>query len=166
MKLFVVRHGIAVDRGEPTCPADPDRFLTEEGIEKTAQVAKAVAALGEKADVLISSPYVRAVQTAELFAAALHRSKDKIRRSEALLPGTDPLLLFRELAREKGTTAIFVFGHAPQLDEVIAYAVGSKRPVPELKKAGVAQVDLKRVSPPTGVLVWVCPPKVLRRSGK
>jgi phosphohistidine phosphatase len=166
MKLFVVRHGIAIDRGEPNCPVDPDRFLTEEGIEKTAQVAKAVAALGEKADVLISSPYVRAVQTAELFAAALRCSKDKIRRSEALLPGTDPLLLFRELAREKATAAVFVFGHAPQLDEVIAYAVGTKRPVTQLKKAGVAQVDFKRVSPPTGVLVWVCPPKVLRRGGK
>lgn len=166
MKLFVVRHGIAIERGEPNCPADPDRFLTEEGIEKTTQVAKAVAALREKADLLISSPYVRSVQTAEIFASALRHAKEKIRRSDALLPGADPLLLFRELALEKGTASIFVFGHAPQLDEVIAYSAGSKHPVTELKKAGIAQIELTRVSPPAGILVWVCPPKLLRRRGK
>jgi phosphohistidine phosphatase len=163
MKLFVVRHGIAIDRKAPDCPPDPERFLTEDGIKKTAQVAKAVAALGEKADLLISSPYVRATQTAEIFAAALGHVQGKIRRSETLLPGADPLLLFRELEQEKATDSVFVFGHAPQLDEVIAYAIGSKRTVTELKKAGVAQIELKKVSPPAGVLVWVCPPKVLRR---
>ena len=166
MQLFVVRHGIAIARGETNCPADADRFLTDEGIEKTTQVAKAVAALGERADLLVSSPYVRAMQTAEIFASALRHAKNKIRQSEALLPGADPLLLFRELARERGTASVFVFGHAPQLDEVIGYAVGSKRPVTELKKTGIAQIELTRVSPPTGILVWVCPPKLLRRWGK
>jgi phosphohistidine phosphatase len=166
MKLFVVRHGIAIDRKAPDCPPDPERFLTEDGVKKTAQVAKAVATLGEKADLLISSPYVRATQTAEIFAASLGHAEGKIRRSETLLPGTDPLLLFRELAKEKETDSVFVFGHAPQLDEVIAYAIGSKRTVTAMKKAGVAQIELKKVSPPAGVLVWVCPPKVLRRRGR
>jgi len=166
MNLFVVRHGIAIDRTDPGCPADPDRFLTEEGIEKTAQVAKGVAELGGKPDALISSPYVRAVQTAELFAAAMRFAKAKIRRSEALLPSSDPLMLFRELAREKTGASIFLFGHAPQLDEVIAFAVGSKRTVTQLKKAGVAKIELSRVSPPLGMLVWLGSPKLLRRSGK
>ena len=70
MEIYVVRHGIAIDREDPKCPPDPERYLTEEGIEKTKRVAAAVAALSSTPDVLLSSPYVRATQTAEIFAAA------------------------------------------------------------------------------------------------
>ncbi len=157
---------MAIDRNAPKCPPDPERFLTDEGVEKTRQVAQGVVALCEGADLLVSSPYVRAMQTAEIFAEALEFPKRQIRQSEALLPGKDPLLIFRELAREKPASAVFLFGHAPQLDEVVAYALGSKHSVTALKKAGVARIELKRVSPPAGILVWVCPPKVLRRSGQ
>jgi phosphohistidine phosphatase len=166
MELYVVRHGIAIDREDPKCPPDPERYLTEEGIEKTKRVAAAVAALGASPDLLLSSPYVRAMQTAEIFASALDYSKQKIRQTDLLLPGTEPLLLFRELAKDKHTSTLFVFGHAPQLDDIIAAALGSKHHITSLKKAGVALVELKRVSPPNGQLVWLATPKVLRRAGK
>jgi phosphohistidine phosphatase len=166
MQLYIVRHGIAVDREDPKCPPDPERHLTEEGVEKTKQVAAGVVALGVKADLLFTSPYVRAAQTAEIFAAALDYAKQKIRQSNLLLPGTEPTLLFRELAKERQASSVFLFGHAPQLDEVIATALGSKRHFTALKKAGVAHVELKRVSPPIGVLVWLATPKLLRRAGK
>jgi phosphohistidine phosphatase len=166
MEIYVVRHGIAIDREDPKCPPDPERYLTEEGIEKTKRVAAAVAALGVSPDLLLSSPYVRAMQTAELFASALDYSKQKIRRTDLLLPGTEPSLLFRELAKDKQTSTLFVFGHAPQLDDIIAAALGSKHHITSLKKAGVALIELKRVSPPNGQLVWLATPKVLRRSGK
>src|SRR2546430_16824634 len=68
--------------------------------------------------------YTRAVQTAEIFADALDYSKQKIRRSELLLPGAEPTLLFRELARDKQASSIFLFGHAPHLDDVIATEIG------------------------------------------
>jgi phosphohistidine phosphatase len=129
-------------------------------------VAAAVAALGVSPDLLLSSPYVRAMQTAELFASALDYSKQKIRRTDLLLPGTEPSLLFRELAKDKQTSTLFVFGHAPQLDDIIAAALGSKHHITSLKKAGVALIELKRVSPPNGQLVWLATPKMLRRSGK
>ncbi len=166
MQLYIVRHGIAVDREDPKCPPDPERYLTEEGVEKTKQVAAEVAALGVTADLLFTSPYVRAAQTAEIFAAALDYAKQKIRHSNLLLPGTEPTLLFRELAKERQASSVFLFGHAPQLDDIIATALGSKRHFTALKKAGVAQVELKRVSPPMGVLVWLATPKLLRRAGK
>jgi phosphohistidine phosphatase len=166
MQLYIVRHGIAIDREDPKCPPDPERYLTEEGVEKTEQVAKGVAAFGATADLLITSPYVRAVQTAEIFAAALDYAKQKIRRIDLLLPGAEPSLLFRELAREKQASSVFLFGHAPQLDDVIATALGSKRHLTALKKGGVALVELKRLSPPIGVLVWLATPKLLRRAGK
>jgi phosphohistidine phosphatase len=166
MQLYIVRHGIAVDREDPKCPPDPQRYLTEEGVEKTKQVAKGLATLGVTADLLLSSPYVRAAQTAEIFAAALDYAKQKIRRTDLLLPGAEPSLLFRELAKDRQASSVFLFGHAPQLDDVLATSLGSKRHVTSLKKAGVALIELKRVSPPIGALVWLATPKLLRRAGK
>jgi phosphohistidine phosphatase len=166
MQLYVVRHGIAIDRENPKCPPDPERYLTEEGVEKTKQVAKGVAALGATVDLMLSSPYVRAMQTAEIFAGALEYAKQKIRRTDLLLPGGEPSMLFRELAKDKQSSSIFLFGHAPQLDDMIATALGSRHHVTSLKKAGVALIELKRVSPPSAQLVWLAPPKLLRKAGK
>src|ERR1700676_2234798 len=166
MQLYIVRHGIAIDREAPKCPADPERYLTEEGKEKTLQVAKGLAALGAAADLFLSSPYLRAMQTAEIFADELEYSKQKIRRTDLLLLGAEAALLFRELAKDKDSASIFLFGHAPQLDDVIATALGSKHRLTALKKAGVALVELKRISPPAGQLLWLATPKLLRRAGK
>ena len=166
MQLYVVRHGIAIDREDPKCPPDPERYLTEEGVEKTRQVAKGMAALGIRGNLFLTSPYVRATQTAEIFARELDYAKQKIRRTDLLLPGAESSLLFRELAKDKQASSIFLFGHAPQLDDVIATALGSKKHITALKKAGVALVELKRVSPPIALLVWVAIPKLLRRAGR
>ncbi len=163
MELYIVRHGIAIDREDPKSPADPERYLTEEGIDKTKQIAKRVAGLKVSPDLLISSPYVRAMQTAELFAAAFDYPKQKIRRSDSLLPGTEASHFFKEIAREKNSSAIFCFGHAPHLDELIATALGSKHHITQLKKAGVAAIELKRLTPPSGQLLWLATPKLLRK---
>jgi phosphohistidine phosphatase len=166
MELYIVRHGIAVDREDPKCPADPDRFLTNEGIEKTQQVARGAAEVAAIPDLMMSSPYRRAFETAQIFAAVLEYPKQKIRESELLLPGAEPLQLFRELSKDKTLSTVFVFGHAPHLDDLIATALGTKHHISSLKKAGVALVELKRLVPPSGVLVWLAIPKLLRKAGK
>src|SRR6266446_6156897 len=166
MQIYIVRHGIAIDREDPKCPPDPERYLTEEGLEKTKQVAKGMAALGVTSDLFLTSPYVRAMQTAEIFASALDYAKQKIRRPDFLLPGAEPSQLFRELVKQRQASTVFLFGHAPQLDDVIAAALGSKKHLTALKKAGVAFVELKRLSPPIAELVWLATPKLLRRAGK
>ena len=77
MILYLVRHGIAVDPNDPKSPSEPERPLTAKGVQKTRAAALGLQALGVKPDVLITSPYVRAAQTAEIFAEALgfHRRK-------------------------------------------------------------------------------------------
>ena len=87
MQLYIVRHGIAIDREDPKCPPDPERFLTPEGVDKAKQVAKGVAEIGAVPDLMLSSPYVRAFQTAEIFATALEYTKNKIQKTELLVPG-------------------------------------------------------------------------------
>ena len=166
MELYIVRHGIAIDREDPKCPADPERFLTEEGIEKSRQAAKGVAEIASVPDLILTSPYLRALQTAELFADVLEYSKNKIRKSDLLLPGAEPMQLFRELAKDKELSSVFVVGHAPHLDDVLATAIGTKHHISALKKSGVAFVELKRLVPPSGELVWLATPKLLRKAGK
>ena len=166
MQLYVVRHGIAIDREAPKAPPDPERYLTDEGKEKTRQVAKAVARLGVVADIFWSSPYVRAVQTAEIFATELDYPQQKIRRTDLLLPSADAMMLFRELSTDKDAGTAFVFGHGPHIDDVVATAVGFKHQFTSLKKAGVAVVELRRIAPPSGQLIWLGTPKLLRHVGK
>jgi phosphohistidine phosphatase len=163
MLLYLVRHGIAIDRDDPKCPAEAERYLTEEGIKKTREVARGVASLVEAPDLLISSPYVRAWQTAELFAAAFKIAKQKIRKTELLLPGSDVAALFREFAKHKDVESVMCFGHAPHLDEVIAAVLRSKSDGTSLKKAGIACLELRRVAPPSGVLSWLATPKLLKK---
>ena len=76
------------------------------------------------------------------------------------------MLFYRELAKDKHSSTIFCFGHAPQLDDLIAAGLGSKHHVTALKKAGIALLELKRISPPNGQLVWLSTPKLLRKAGK
>ena len=162
MKLYIVRHGIAIDREDPKCPSESERYLTEEGIAKTRVVARGVAALAN-ADLLITSPYVRALQTAEIFAAALKYPKQKILQTEVLLPGTDPLVFYRELAHHKNRESVFCFGHAPHLDELLAAGLGLKKDITQLKKAGVAGLELHKISPPAATLLFLAPPKLFKK---
>lgn len=166
MELYIVRHGIAIDREDPKCPADPERFLTDEGREKSRQAAEGVAEIASIPDLILTSPYLRAAQTAEVFADILEYSKNKIRKSEFLLPGAEPMQLFREIAKDKDLSSVFIFGHAPHLDDVLATAVGTKHHISSLKKAGVAFVELKRLVPPSGELIWLATPKLLRKAAK
>jgi phosphohistidine phosphatase len=163
MQLYIVRHGIAIDREDPKSPAEAERYLTEEGIAKTKQVAKGIAALGVHADLMVSSPYLRAMQTAAIFASALDYPEHKIRQSESLLPGAEPVAFLRELAREKNASSVFCFGHAPHVDGLLGATVGAPRHITSMKKAGVAFVELKRVSPPNGQVVWLVTPKLFRK---
>lgn len=164
MRLYIVRHGIAIDREDPKCPPEAERYLTEKGIAKTEVVAKAFAKLGVEADLLFSSPYVRAMQTAAIFAGALTYPKQKIARTETLLPGAEPQAFYRELARQKEADCVVCFGHAPNVDQLLAAAIGAKKEATEMKKAGVAALELHRISPPAGTLVWLGTPKLLRAS--
>src|SRR6202050_789188 len=120
MILYIVRHGIAVDRTDPKSPAEPERPLTAEGVKKTRSAALGLRSLGAKPDVLITSPYVRAAQTAEIFAEALGFSPQKIRTHEALKPAGNPADIVKEAIRLRAKE-VMCFGHAPQLDLMIAH---------------------------------------------
>jgi len=133
--LYLVRHGIAVDRSDPKSPPEAERPLTAKGIQKTRAAALGFSDLVAKPDIWITSPYVRAVQTAEIFAEALGFSPDKIRVSEALKPAANPAEIVKEVLRLRAKE-VACFGHAPHLDLTIAHLSGARSVFTELKKAG------------------------------
>jgi phosphohistidine phosphatase len=162
MLLYLMRHGIAIDRDDPECPPEPERHLTPKGIEKTRAAAHGLLAMKVHPELVLSSPYLRAVQTAEIACVALEIPVSKIKRTDALLPGASPLMLFDEVAKAK-VDEIICFGHAPNMDELIAYALHAPKPCTELKKAGVACIDLNSTSPVDGTLMWLLTARALRQ---
>jgi|SRR5580658_472778 phosphohistidine phosphatase len=161
MILYLVRHGIAIERTDPNCPPEIERFLTREGIKKTREVAEGVHALGVRPTVFITSPYVRAVQTAQIFAEVFEFARDKIRESAELRPGSGPSEFGKELAHVKAREVI-AFGHAPHMDQIIAHFVGARGVFTALKKAGVAALEFEAPAAAKATLAWLLPPKVLR----
>ena len=121
MILYLVRHGIAVDRTDPKCPQEAERPLTARGVQKTRSAALGMKELGATPDILITSPYVRAAQTAEIFAEALGYSPEKIRVSEALKPAENPATIMNEISRMRAKE-LMLCGHAPHLDLLISLA--------------------------------------------
>ena len=110
---------------------------------------------------LITSPYVRAAQTAEIFAEALGFSPEKIRVSDALKPAQNPAEILKEISHLKAKE-VALFGHAPHLDMLIAQLAGSRGPFTELKKAGAA--CLEQASPHSRWnLKWMLTAKFLRK---
>lgn len=161
MILYIVRHGIAVDKTDPKAPPDPERPLTAKGIQKTRAAALGLKELGVKPEVLITSPYVRAAQTAEIFAEALGFSTGKVRVTDSLKPPANPADFIKELAHLKGKE-VMCFGHAPHLDQLIAQMVGARAVFTELKKAGAACLE-RTGTHSTWRVVSILTPKVLRQ---
>lgn len=165
MHLYLIRHGIAIDRDDPKCPPDTERPLTPEGIKKSKAVALGLAAIGVHPDAVLTSPWLRASQTADIFCEVMGFSSKKITHVDALKGTSPPSDLFRELAKLRAKD-VFCFGHEPHLHLVIGQVLHTGTRITELKKAGVAFLNLDHVSPPHGQLLALYPPKTLRLLGK
>ncbi|RPI07837.1 MAG: phosphohistidine phosphatase SixA, partial [Zetaproteobacteria bacterium] len=115
MDLYVLRHAIAVAREDESVSHDSDRPLTEKGIAKLRRVTRGMRALGLSFDLILTSPYRRARQTAEIVAAAMGAGK-ALDRTPHLAPDGDPRALIHLVRSRIGTNAsILVVGHEPYL---------------------------------------------------
>src|SRR4051812_47668749 len=116
MRLYLMRHGLAIDRDDPECPPEPERYLLPKGIDRSREVARALGALGVKPAILLTSPYVRAVQTGEAFCKELELNEKDLNATESLKPEAKPSRLAEELGKLSADEVI-CFGHAPHLDD-------------------------------------------------
>ena len=165
MHVYLVRHGIAMDREDPNCPPDTQRPLTPKGMKRSHAVALGLRALKVKPDAVLTSPWLRAVQTAEIFSEVMGFSSKKIVQVDALKGTSTPAELFRELAKLRASS-VLCFGHEPHLHLVIGQVLHTNAKITELKKAGVACLEMDHISPPQGQLIALYPPSTLRLLGK
>jgi len=155
MQLYFLRHGLA-DWPDWDSARDGERPLTDEGIEKMKAEAKAIQRLGVQLDAILSSPLVRARQTAEAVARRLDMD---VIEDAALAPGFDAERLRGILRRHARAGALMLVGHEPDFGRSVAHLIGGGRVA--MKKGGLARVDLESLEPPSGTLVWLLAPKVL-----
>ena len=156
MELYFLRHAIAADEG-PEGTGDAGRPLTKEGIAKMKAVARGLHKLGLQLDVLLSSPLVRAHATAEIVARELG---PELQLSDALAPGCDTERLFGLLGEHRAAERVMCVGHEPDFSTIVGGLTGGSRV--ELKKGGLARVDIEVLEEGAGTLVWLLTPKIMR----
>ena len=155
MKLYFFRHGIAEDSQGPEFD-DFARRLTDKGVERIEFAGAALAKLGVKPTHLYSSPRVRARQTADILAKALNIA---VTVREEVNFGFNNTLIEPLIATLTGEDEVMFVGHEPDLSVTISVMIGGG--AVEMRKGGVARVDLISHSPLRGTLVWVLTPKVM-----
>ncbi len=163
MQLWVVRHAIAISRDDPDCPPDPDRALTERGRRRMEEAAIGLRKLEVLPQRILTSPYLRARETAEIIAETLPFPV-VVEETESLEPDQDPMVLLGELGRSRDAPTL-VCGHAPHLDGLIARVVDAPREFTRLKKGGAVGLELPGGPLSPGILHWSLPPRSLRQLG-
>ena len=163
-EFYIMRHGIAVIRGATSMVDDAKRPLTPEGKQKMREIASGLVRAGLEADWIVSSPLVRAVETAELVADA-QESKPPLDLCEALRPGGDPEALVTYLAKRSNRRRVLVVGHEPDLSQLAARLIGAGRNANmPFKKGGCCLITFSVFPPKSpGRLVWWLPPRVIRK---
>jgi phosphohistidine phosphatase len=162
--LYIMRHGLAVTRGSVRFSDDAQRPLVPEGKEKMREIAEGLKRMGFEVDWIVSSPLVRAVETAGIIADSL-ASSAPVDVCEAMRPGGSPEEVIAFLAKRPSRTRVLVVGHEPDLSELAARLIGAGSHANlALKKGGCCMISFDEFPPRSpGQLVWWLTPRLLRK---
>ncbi|MEH1779037.1 MAG: phosphohistidine phosphatase SixA [Nostoc sp.] len=163
MELYLIRHGIAEDQGLGI--KDEDRSLTKEGRQKTEKVAQKLVKLGLSFDFILTSPLVRARQTAEILIA--EKLSSQLEESSHLAPDGQISSWLKDWLEPRNysqNTQLALVGHEPNLSnwaEILLW--GEAKASLVLKKAGMIGIKLPETGSPLGrsQMFWLTPPKYL-----
>ena len=161
MRCYFLRHGLAVE-ADDWSGSDFDRPLTGEGRARMRRAAKAMAALRLEIDVIVTSPLLRAKQTAAIVAKEL-QLHDRLVEDERLGGEFGSDRLADILAEHRRANAVMLVGHEPGMSRTIGHLVGGAGI--EFKKGSLACVNVPNPSILQGELVWLIPAKVLALKG-
>jgi phosphohistidine phosphatase len=160
MELYLIRHAIAEE--EAPSGDDSQRALAEKGAKKMRQIAKGLRTLGAEFDLILTSPYVRARETAEILADVF-KMKKKIEFSDHLVPMADPNLVIAEIKEKYTVDSLALVGHEPYLSTLVSLLVADGAGMDIIfKKGGVCRLsadDLHHTRSAT--LEWLLTPAVL-----
>jgi phosphohistidine phosphatase len=165
MEIYLVRHGDAVDRGTPGVETDEERWLTEDGREEAGWTAGILMQLGVRPELILSSPLVRARQTAEIIGELVGPA-EKLAFSDNLVYGGSFAGLMADIAAYGPPASAVLTGHMPGIGELIGWLCWNDRDAAvRMRTGGIARVDIPadHLGPGWGDLRWLLPPKTSRR---
>src|SRR5689334_6557995 len=163
-ELYLVRHGLAEERGD-AWPDDAKRPLTDEGASRMRKSVRGLARLGVTLDVVLTSPLVRAKQTAEIVAGGIS-PRPSLVTTDSLSPDGAFAAVVADLEKHARKTRIALVGHEPGIGELAARLIGSRHAI-EFKKGAVCRIDLETLPPSgPGDLRWLMTAKMLREIRK
>lgn len=161
MNLYLLRHGLAVEPGSAEFAKDSERPLTPKGERKLWKIGQAMQEMELSLDWLLSSPYVRARQTAEIVADTLGLGK-KLAFSETLTPAgsTKKLIELLQLRRPAAEDVLLV-GHEPYLSQLISLLVsGDVESNVQMKKGGLCKLSTEALEHGRcATLEWLLTPR-------
>ena len=161
MNCYFLRHGIAVEPGEWR-GSDADRPLTPDGCKRMEREAKAIAALLPDLELIVTSPLLRARQTAEFVAQRL-RLRNLI-QDDRVAHGFNARTCQAILTEHADAQSVMFVGHDPTMSATVGKLIGDGNV--ELKKAALAGIDVADRTSTSGTLIFLIPPKVLVELGK
>ncbi|HXE42496.1 MAG TPA: phosphohistidine phosphatase SixA [Candidatus Baltobacteraceae bacterium] len=160
MNIYVLRHGIAMEREEWEEKDDSKRPLRKEGEKQLHKISRALEKLDLEFDLILSSPYERAKRTAEIVAGELHLEK-RLKFSDDLTPEGDPENLIAEINRTKPQPEnLLLVGHEPYLSIFTSQLISENDIEMDFKKAGLCKlkIDALRFGR-CAKLCWLLTPK-------
>lgn len=158
MEILLLRHGIAEDArpGQP----DADRALTREGKQKLRTLLRRLARAGVRPALVVTSPYLRARQTAEIARDVLAPDA-MIVPARALAPGSTPQEAWEEIRLYANQPSVLCASHEPLCSELAAFLLGAPGLGIDFKKGALMRIDLDGVGPrPRGTLRWFVIPRL------
>lgn len=161
MELYVVRHAVAFKRDAERWPDDGERPLTPEGEDEFRAAARGLAHLVPSVDALLSSPFARSWQTAEILAGLEGWPEPKA--FPALEPEVPPEGTALALEDYAGAASVAIVGHRPGLHELASYLLaGDAEADVRIKKGGVLRLSFDGPTrPKTAALRWLLTPTML-----
>ncbi len=167
MQLMMIRHAIAEDRSEFSLSGQLDelRPLTAQGQKRMRRGVRGLRQVLTDLDYLVSSPLMRAVQTADIVHTAYAEAQRQ--QWEELAPGVQPKQLAERLAPLPADARVALVGHEPDLSGLIAWLIsGRVKPFMSLKKGSACLLELPgSAQPGRATLVWALTPRLLRTLG-
>jgi phosphohistidine phosphatase len=156
MEIYLLRHGIAED-GHPGM-SDSERALTREGRDKLRRILKRAQEAGVAPTLILSSPYRRALETAQIAAETL-AYRGEVVRTPALVPNASPADTWEEIRSRRGEDAILLASHEPLMSSLLAYLLGAPALQTDFKKGALARVACASTGPaPRCLLKWLLTP--------
>ncbi len=167
-----MRHGYAGNRlSDPM--EDIKRELTVPGKKEVVEIAKSLKKLGVKFNVIFSSPFTRAFQTAQIIAEE-YKLTELIEQSEELKPDGNKGSLYNNLSKLSIDSVILIVGHEPYISSMINDIISNNADTDRnyntnhnniiLKKAGLSRIKITSTVPRLkGELRWLLTPRILKK---